>query len=294
MPLKNTQKATIALFLIAVIWGGTFPLIRNALHDIDASTFVVIRFTLSALFFLPFILFRKHRNHSKTLACGVVLGLFNGVAYFSQTVGLHYISSSESAFVTSTSVILIPLLMPLWRMQKPNPFEWIGAIICVGGIYFLTGGRVHEVSWAYGLTFLAALFTALAILFIQKISHLVDTKLLVFYQMLFTLILPLLFFHHQEMREIHWSGSLIMALLYCSIISTCVTLFLQAHYQRYTTATKTGIIFTLEPVFATLFAYYFNNESLSSAIMIGGALIISSLLVSEYGTHLHERSSKRA
>ncbi|WP_239984792.1 DMT family transporter [Sporolactobacillus pectinivorans] len=52
-----------------------------------------------------------------------------------------------------------------------------------------------------------------------------------------------------------WSAVLMLSIV-CSVFGYVV----QSIAQKYTTPTHTGLIFSLEPVFTTLFAYLFMNE----------------------------------
>jgi len=56
---------------------------------------------------------------------------------------------------------------------------------------------------------------------------------------------------------------------------------LQTRYQRYTTASRAALIFTMEPIFGTLFAFWINGSRVGLQTWVGGALIIASILLSE-------------
>ena len=56
---------------------------------------------------------------------------------------------------------------------------------------------------------------------------------------------------------------------------------MQTAMQRYTTATRTALVFSLEPVFAALFAFIIAGEILSTTGWIGGILILSGMLIAE-------------
>ena len=51
--------------------------------------------------------------------------------------------------------------------------------------------------------------------------------------------------------------------------------------QQYTSASKTAIIFTMEPVSAALFGVYVGNEFLSSYQIFGAVLIVLATLLAE-------------
>ncbi|WP_419421531.1 EamA family transporter (plasmid) [Legionella sp. D16C41] len=66
---------------------------------------------------------------------------------------------------------------------------------------------------------------------------------------------------------------------YASIIA----FILQLKFRKYVSSSKAAIIFSLEPVFATITAALYLNEKLSIQFFVG-ALIIMAILLSEYHT----------
>lgn len=286
MPNISSRTATFYLLLVSCIWGGTFPFIRDSMSYISASGFVALRFGLAALLLLPLAIPRFRKTRRPLLIAAIVMGLLNGIGYYAQTVGLQTISSAESAFITALTVILIPFFAPFFGSGKPNFLEVVCAGVCIFGVYILTGAQLHSISAAvliaYALTFLCAITTALSVIYLQKVSaHIHDYRLFIFYQILVTAFIPLGIFIHAKPTVIHWHVSLIFGLAYCILLSTALTIYLQTKYQRYVTPTKVGIIFTMESVFASVFAFLFNDEAITRSILIGGGMILISLLVSE-------------
>ena len=62
--------------------------------------------------------------------------------------------------------------------------------------------------------------------------------------------------------------------------------------QRYTTASHTGVIFALEPVFAAFVAAIFANEILSVKSYFGAALMVASLFIMEIDFSSFGKSQK--
>jgi drug/metabolite transporter (DMT)-like permease len=56
---------------------------------------------------------------------------------------------------------------------------------------------------------------------------------------------------------------------------------MQAWAQRHTDATRTSVIFTLEPVFAAVFAYFLLHEVPTPRTWVGGLLILAGILTAE-------------
>ena len=278
----TSRKADLLFLLITLIWGGTFPLIRNSLHYTNASWFVSLRMLFAILIFFPFIIRRLRNTTIELLFISVILGLLTGFGYYAQTLGLKTISSAQSAFITSMSVILIPLLLPLFRLGRPTLIEAFAVILCLLGVYVLTGADFDKLSRADFWTFICALTTALDVIYLQRVSKKInDLTLCAFYQIVFASIIPLAssIYHHQYHAQ--WTFDLWKGLLYCAVLATMFTFFIQTRYQQYTHPTKVGIIFTMEPVFASLFAFFFNGEAISLAIMFGGGIILASLFLTE-------------
>jgi drug/metabolite transporter (DMT)-like permease len=67
-----------------------------------------------------------------------------------------------------------------------------------------------------------------------------------------------------------------------SFFATVFAFFVQTYAQKYTTPTKTAIIFALEPVTAAFFGVIY-GEKLTLLQIIGGILVIIATIISEVG-----------
>lgn len=65
-----------------------------------------------------------------------------------------------------------------------------------------------------------------------------------------------------------------VAVLGLGVICTAFCFIAQAVVQQYTSPTHTGLIFSLEPIFAAIFAMIFLGEALTIQLLIGGAFIL--------------------
>ena len=71
------------------------------------------------------------------------------------------------------------------------------------------------------------------------------------------------------------------AALFLGVFCSGVGFVIQTVQQQYTSASHVGLIFTLEPVFSAIVAYFFAHEVLQLRGYIGAALMMVSLLVME-------------
>lgn len=80
-----------------------------------------------------------------------------------------------------------------------------------------------------------------------------------------------------------------VALLITALFATTIAFFIQTHFQQYTSPTRVALIFALEPVFAALTAYIWNDERLQQAALFGAALILLGMIFSELPQHIWQR-----
>lgn len=275
----SSRKAEFYLLMVTMIWGLTFPLIGAAVKSVNPIDFVFMRFVLAALILLPWVLKDLKSTDSMTLLYGLLLGILNVAVYSFQSMGLQTIGSAQSAFITAISVILVPFLLLFFRNHSVKWLDFFCSGLCLAGLYILTGAHLISLNSGEILTLGCAIGSAFTIITIQLASRKVQkVELLVFYQIVFTALLawPL---SMQQGGKIIWNSQIVFALLFCSILATVVVFYWQLKYQKYTTATKTALIFCAEPFFACLFAWIINGERLSLSTLVGGILIVLSMVL---------------
>jgi predicted ATPase len=121
-----------------------------------------------------------------------------------------------------------------------------------------------------------------------------DYKELTFLQISTTAISAILvagFLNVYDIEPVHFvfTNNLLFGLAYTSLLATLLTTILHTKYQEFVSPTKTSIIFSFEPVFAAIFAYFALNETISAFGLLGGAFMFAGLLVSE----LYDNWSKK-
>lgn len=282
--MKNPRMiGDSVLVFITFCWGITFPLVENAMQVIDPFVFVTVRFLFAALILLPFIYrdFKKSTDNRLLIKAGCILGAINVVVYSTQSIGLETISAGQSAFITGVCVVIIPFLMPLFRMGYPSRADVISSIFCLIGLALLTGVDLSQMNAGSLWTLVCAFAVAFSIVYLQHISQKISAlSALAFYQIFFTGILCGPLSIGKSYTPV-FDTTALMALGFCAIFGTSIALLLQTKYQRLTTASRAAVIFSLEPLFASVFGYLINGETLGLLALCGGFIIIFSLLIPE-------------
>jgi drug/metabolite transporter (DMT)-like permease len=227
---------------------------------------------------------------------GLILGFLYFAGFATQTVGLNYTSATKSGFITGTFIIFTPFFQILMEKKMPGRGNVIGIAVVVVGLLFLSTKGIHffDIFQDLGsnfnigdfLTLICAFFYSLYIVYLDIISKKVDYMPLVFMQVAFTAVGAILFvlifqFAGVDQTSFIINKDVILAVLYTAILATVITTTLQTKFQKYTTPSKAGIIFSLEPIFAATVAYFLLSEKISNFGYIGCIFIFCGLLISE-------------
>ena len=81
--------------------------------------------------------------------------------------------------------------------------------------------------------------------------------------------------------------------LFLGIFCSGICFIIQSVEQQFTTASHAGLIFTLEPVFSAVFAFFLLGERLGVKGYIGASLMLLSLVLMELDLPLLFRSDKK-
>ena len=291
--MSNSNKAHLILFMVAIIWGLTFPLIYDAVKYVSPDLFVFVRFFLSAVIFAPFIYSAFKRTSKQLLWASLILGIYNAVGYLSQTIGLRLIHPPRAAFITSLYVVIVPMIAPLFRLGRLRFIEVLSAVISLLGLYILTGADLSHVSHGDLWVLLCAIAISLQIVYIQQIGT--KTKeygLMSFYQILFTSLPIVVLIHHAPLLPL-LNIHVVIAIVFCAIFATCIVFYWQMKYQQYTTPAKAALIYCLEPVFAVFFSWWIDHDTVTRHTIIGGAVMLVAMIIPIVFDLLKERDHQQ-
>ena len=276
-------RADILLLSVAIAWGITFLMVQEAINTTPVFSFLFFRFALASL--IMFCIAYKYLNQftRKTLWYGVLLGIFLFFGFATQTFALAFTKSSIVAFITGLNVICVPFLAYFIFKDHVRKNVFIASLVAVVGLYLLTMSGVLTLGKGEFLTLLCAFCFALQIIFTGKFSKEVNVFLLVLFQLITVAVLSLLFslIFDTQTFLIEYDYPFFKAVIVTAVFATVYAFLIQTYMQQFTTATKTAVIFTMEPVSAAIFAYFTINEILTLTQLWGAFLIIMATLIAE-------------
>ena len=280
--MKGIQ-AEFYLLGIVIVWGSTFALIKNILNLIPPYTFLTYRFLLATLV-LMIIFWKRIRGINKTiLRKGFLIGIFLFLGYTFQTVGIKYTSATKAGFITGLSVVLVPIISVFFIKEKVSRNSIIGAFLALIGLWFLNYTNSFSFNFGDFLVLLCAFSFAMHITSVGLYTKKIDYVLLVIVQLatvsILSLFLAVIF--ERPALNLSYSFNVWWGIIFMGVFATAFAFYMQNRFQRYSTATKTAIIFSGEPIFAAVFAYLLLGEMVGLIAWAGGLLIIFGMIVSQ-------------
>lgn len=277
-------RADLGLAVVSLVWGSTFVLVKAALEDISTVLFLACRFAIAAIVLAT--VFRKRfatiSDWRLEIQGGVTAGLCLYSGYLLQTLGLRYTTPGKSAFVTGLYIVLVPLLGLLVYKKKPGRYEVTGILMATLGMGLMT---LEDVSlrMAYGdlLTLGCAVAFAAHILVVANYSGRVSYEGLALLQITTSAMVAGATFWWAETARVVWSGRVVLALAVTSIFATALAFAVQMWAQQHTTASRTALLFALEPVFAGVTSFAVLGEGFTWRAIGGAALILAGILTVE-------------
>ncbi|MGX9136397.1 DMT family transporter [Rummeliibacillus sp. JY-2-4R] len=278
----NTQfKANFIMLIVTMFWGSSYLFMKMGLESIQGFNLVALRFGIA--FILAGIAFYKRFIHInfQIIKYGFILGTILFFAISVVTIGVESTSTSNAGFLFSLTVVFVPLLLALFFRKRPEKKTVIGVSFSIVGIALLTLNHGLQISSGDTLIILGALLYAVYTIITDKLTKNSDSILLGILQLGFTGAWGLVFSFIFETPHLPDTAHSWVSILALGIFCSAFGFIGQTVAQQYTTPTHTGLIFSLEPVFAALFAFMFAGEVLEAKGYLGSILVLIGILVAK-------------
>lgn len=293
--LTKYSRAVLELFFAAILWGASFTLVRWGLEDFATSTLIFWRFLLAFILgesFL-FLFFREDFKKSHADIKGALLpGFFLALSLLFQTQGLLYTTATNSGFITSLYVMIVPIVGGIFYRQRIKPWHFVlglTAFIGMGLLLNLNNFENYQVNQGDLLTLACAVVSAFHIVIVgQKAKTLQSAFRFNNYQNFWTLlvVVPFLIYetNHQAAtfipETLGWRS--VGSVIALSLLVSLLAFFLQIRAQKTLSTPTASLLCLLEAPNAFLFAAFFLNERLNPIQLAGILLILGSSALSIY------------
>jgi drug/metabolite transporter (DMT)-like permease len=286
--MRSNWRVDAALVAVALIWGATFVLVKQALDHISTLLFLTIRFGIAAVALS--LLFGKniraglqHRNKLwPSVGGGAIAGLCLFSGYVLQTFGLKYTTAAKAGFITGLYIPLVPLFGAIAYRRRPRLIEVLGVGCAFAGMALMTlQGDVLSIGLGDFLVMCCAVAYAFHILVLGHFAVRACTPVLTLTQIATSAMLGAATFWWAEPVRVRWTADVWLALAVTGLLATALAFAIQTWAQQYSSPTRTALIFSTEPVFAWATSYVLLREGLSGRGIAGALLILAGILLVE-------------
>jgi len=297
--LGRARRAELALLVVSLLWGLSFSAIKAATPFVAPVLFVALRFTAASVLLLALRpLFARAgagdaagegtAGDGSARRRGIVLGLLLAIGYTTQTIGLHTTTAANSAFISALSVVLVPLVVAArWRRFPDRP-TLLGLALATAGLVLLTRPGLGRLVPGDLWTLVCAVTYAMYLAWLSEALAVAPWFALLIWQVVTVAVTTLAWALLVERGGLTPNRVVWLSLGATTLLSTVLALYLQNRYQGRTTATRAGLLFASEPVFAAAFAALLLGEAIPAGWSAGAALIIAAVLVIELSRRREE------
>ncbi|WNS76258.1 DMT family transporter [Bacillus sp. DTU_2020_1000418_1_SI_GHA_SEK_038] len=274
----NAFKADLMMFFVTICWGSSYLFMKMGLDTLSEFNLIALRFGLA--FLLAAALFYRRLRHvdRETLKFSIILGSILFLIFTMLTYGLKTTTTSNAGFLVSLTVIFVPILNTFVFKNKIDLNLKLSILIALTGIAFLTVQLPFHVLPGDLLCVMCAFLYAIHIIITGHAAPKVDTLNLGIIQLGVAGFWGLLFSVIFENPVLPSTKEGWISILALSILCSALGFIIQTVAQKYTSAARTGLIFSLEPVFAALFGYLFIQEIMSGKEFFGAFLVLFSIV----------------
>lgn len=298
MPMRQARSTTLpaSLLLIGVVfWGASFVFVKQGVARVDAYSFLFVRFSLAALILAAAFAGRLRGFNAAVVWRGAVIGAVLAVAFIAQTVGIQYTTAGNAAFITGLCVVLVPVMTTALDRRLPPRAQIAAVILGLAGLALLALDFPLRLGRGDAWCLLCAALFGAHIVLISRLVRGVDALLFSLAQLVAVVAVT-------GVAGLLVNGRIVISrdpgvwrsLAYLAVFATAYMYTVQARYQKYVSEIKATMIYSLEPVFAGVFAYFLLGETLAPRALAGGGLIVAAMLLADAGARRANGSSPKS
>ena len=299
--MQNIRKATMALFGVTLLWGGTFIWMQQSLDAAAHSApgldekdvaifFVMMRFVIAGLFLLIFVPKTWHGLKDREVwRGGVVLGVIVWGGFILQMLGLTDVTPAVSAFLTSLYVVFTALIGVALGMQKLTRFAVLGVLLATFGAGWISGPPQLNFGVGEWLTVGCAFLFGAHIIATDRITKVVDPIQVTATMLLTVATLSVVVYmvvsreFTNEFFSLMKDVEFTFPLMLCAILGSLVALLVLNMFQKQVTPVRAAILYALEPVWAMLGSLMLGLEGeVTFWLPLGAAALLIGNIVVEY------------
>ena len=290
--MNNSRIFFIVLQLVgALIWGFAFAFQSIGMEAVGPFTFSAVRFAMASVVVFIFTFVHDRFGNAgkspemcswksgKLWLAGITIGVLLSLASNLQQIGILKTDSvGKAGFITAMYIVIVPVL-GLFLKKKIGVNVWVGIVLAVAGLYFLTMSGSLTISSGDIYLMGCALVFALQILAIDNFSGKYDSVKLAFIEFLTVSVTSSVFMFALEEVTASSIMAAMIPLLYSGVLSGGIAYTIQIICQSRIEPYVDSILMSSEALFSVLGGFLILHQKLSSREMIGSILMFAAIMI---------------
>ena len=282
-----------ALIFSMIFWSFSFVWFKIANRSYNPITIVFIRLCIAAVFLSTFLWLTKGFTPIKKgdKKYFLLLAFFEPFLYFlGESFGLTYVSSTVGSVIISTIPVFAVIFAWIFYRERLGAINYAGVILSfIGVIIFITNSSGSVAMSLKGLTLmLMAVMAAVGYnLMLHKLASKYNPVLIVNIQNVIgvVLFLPLfLIFDLNKLIKTGFVAGSFSSIILLAIFASSGAFVLFAYSVKYIGISRANVFSNLIPVLTAVFAFFMVGEKLNLRNVIGMAVVIAGLFLSQAGS----------
>lgn len=280
--MSKTRLAVLALLGVGFVWGAAFVLMKDAIVLQPYMDFLATRFTVAAIAMILLRPMVSLRFEAGDIKYGALIGMVLAFGYINQTIGLDLTTAATSGFLTGLYVVFTPLIAWLFIRQKVSGKVALGVLFSIVGMGIFSGAA-SSTEFQVGQIWLVVCAVLYAV-HILLLGHYGKTRNSYRFAMLQIAFVAL----------VTWGFALVdgyqpppnfevwFAVLFTALLSTVMAFWIQTWAQTLLDPARVALLITSEVIFTALLAIGLGQEPLTLAIVVGGGMMLTAMLIVEW------------
>jgi len=286
---SHRAKLIVCFATVYLVWGSTYLVASIGVHALPPLLFGGIRFICAGILLgltalalgRRFELDKAEWRHMFFVSLGSVV-IANGAT----NIAMQHVASNQTAILNASAALWIALLATRGRRAHAlDRRTLVGLIVGFAGTTLIIWprGNLQTSHFGYQLLILVAVFSwSVATVYIRNVHSKLDVLSFTAIQMLLGGVMLTAFgIAAGEVAQWHWSKPGLMAMVYLTLLSSCLAYTAFAWLAKNTTPAMAGTYSYVNPAIAAVLGWWLLDEHLGAhqlagmAVMFVGVALVS-------------------
>jgi drug/metabolite transporter (DMT)-like permease len=290
----------VSVIVAMIFWGFSYVWTNIAMRTFPVLTLLELRLTIATilLFVFGYSFHFMQKPKREDIKWFLLMALFEPFLYFiGETYGLTRVSPTMASVIISTIPLFAPIVAYFLLKERVTWTNIAGILLSVGGVIAIVSAHQYEARGTDGIGLMLLSLAVISAIFysvvLKKLTAHYNGITLVGYQNLIGIFffLPLfLKFDAPKLSNLVLRADSIISVLMLALFASFIAFVLFAEAVRRIGVARSNVFCNLMPAVTALFSALILHEILSFQQIIGIAIVIGGLFVSQLQVHKHHQA----